>query len=244
MNFPNRIPREPRERFIRYYHDLHHLEKSQFSKLDVFTFTLQYTYAELGEAILDKCKNDNILKNLDLLIVCYWTHEFDPDYSCGAYFSDKYRLKGTSFDICDQGIMSPITALKIMQCYMKHSIKNALLLCFDQSAIPLCNDYQGVKPGKASSMGIYFQNTDPEECFIEINQVGFDDYKNTDEEYKISVNSELKKEEINCAEIFKPLLIKSNFLFNKKKKFLLKISDIESNQLGYIRGKILNGRYQ
>lgn len=242
-NLPDRPYREPRERFTRYYNDLSELEKCSYEYTG--QLTSQYNYAELGDVVLQRCEKEDILNGVHLLIACYWSHEFDPDYSFGAYFCEKYQIKAKMFDICDQGILSPIAAIKIIQCYMKESvIENALLLCFDQIAIPLPKNYEGVIPKKTSALGLYFQKIYSEDCLFEIERADFYDEKklvenNKYEDLYVNTNLELKNDSLNCAEIFYPIFINDKSIKNKK-KFLLDINDIESNNQGFICGKIFS----
>ncbi|NNM59138.1 MAG: hypothetical protein HKM04_04925 [Legionellales bacterium] len=149
----------PRDRFIRYYNDLADLEKQSRPTDEIYLTGDQYSYAELGDAILHRYKNDNVLNNLELLVICYWGHEFDPDYSFGAYLCDKYNIKAKNFDICDQSILSPVTAIQVIQSFFHNKqVSNALLVCFDQTTIPTAANYVGSKPEKSSVASVLFSN--------------------------------------------------------------------------------------
>ena len=101
----------------------------------------------------------------DLFVIAYWGHEFDPDGSFGAYFAHHYGIKATSFNVCDQGILSPITALQIILAYANsRRIRNAALLCFDQRSIPVENTFSGTLPAKNSARFLLFRPHQRESC--------------------------------------------------------------------------------
>ncbi len=146
----------PRKRFVRYYDDLFNLEGKQPPELSAYLQSGQYTYVELGDAILKLCRQD--LVNTELFVTAYWGHEFDPDKLFGAYFCHKYGIEIESFDVCDQGVLAPIIAIKIIQAYIQSgAIKQAVLVCFDQACIPVGDNFQGVFPSCASAIALVFK---------------------------------------------------------------------------------------
>jgi hypothetical protein len=156
---PVKPMRLPRERFLKFYQDLFALMKLNEPDIESFKRGDQYTYSELGDAILEKCEKDGILLNLNLLIFCYWAPEFDPDHSAGAYFCERYRISGKMMDVCDQGIIAAITGLKIIKAYFNQGlIKNALLICMNQTTIPMPkNEYLSLT-GNSSAIGLFMES--------------------------------------------------------------------------------------
>src|SRR5690606_35338791 len=108
---PSKEIREPRRRFVRYYNDLFDMEGIAKPELTSYLQTFQYSYSELGDAVFASCQCEHVVSEIDLFIIAYWGHEFDPDGSFGAYFAHKYNITARMFDICDQGILSPISAI-------------------------------------------------------------------------------------------------------------------------------------
>ena len=148
--------KQPRPRFIRYYEDLHQLEKMEPIDSNSYMTGAQLSYAELGDIILERCAKEEVLDVVDLMVVTHWSYEFDPDYACGAYFCHRYGLQCKTLDVCDQGILSPFTAFHLMKNYVEHdNITNALLLCLDQTTVPHSASYQGTLPELTSVLGVY-----------------------------------------------------------------------------------------
>ena len=238
-NLPDKYPKLiPRKRFIRYYADLYALEHGDEITPISYMAGSQYTYAELGKEVLSQCQKDSVFDNLDLMVVCYWSHEFDPDDFCGAYFCDLYNIYGKSFDICDQGLLSPITALCIIKSYFEFSyIKNALLVCFDQTAIPIGKNFSGVLPNKTSSMAMLIEKFISKDAKFKINSVNV---LTKSEKDQASVNKDsMIYTKYNCAEIFQPFFNNQFGELSKSKQFVLNVSDVASNDRGVISGEIL-----
>jgi len=126
-----------RERYVQYYKDLHNLYEKQLSP-ETFYEGPGYSFTELGTSVLDECEKDGELADIDLMVVVYWAHEFDPDHSsCGPYFAEKYQIKGQIFDVCDQGTISLCTGLMIIKQYLQsETYKKAILLALEQTSIP------------------------------------------------------------------------------------------------------------
>ncbi len=137
IHYETRTARMPRKRFITYYHDLY--ARQNKSLLDeTFLTGSQYSYVELGKGVLTKYAYDDLIKEIDLLIIVAWAHEFDPDYcSTGAYFTHQFQFKGKIFDIGDQGALGFFTALDVAKKYLQNSpARHALLLMMEQTSIP------------------------------------------------------------------------------------------------------------
>lgn len=154
---PTKLSTKPRDRFVRYYNDLYDLEKKVRPMPETYSLGGQYTHAELGEHILKYYKDRDLLKSIELLVIAYWSHEFDPDYSFGAYLCEKFGIQAKNFDICDQGILSPIIAMQVINCFISSNINKALLICFDQTTIPINDDYKGPMPTENSAFSIIFE---------------------------------------------------------------------------------------
>lgn len=134
----SRTQKIPRKRFVRYYNDLFNLEKLVGPEISTYLAESQYDFYSLGGSVLKLAQETEDFSKLDLFTVAYWGHEFDPDGSFGAYFSSQYNITSTTFDVCDQGILSVVTAIKSIMLYAKRGkIKNAALLCFDKRSIPV-----------------------------------------------------------------------------------------------------------
>ncbi|KVH72196.1 hypothetical protein WJ41_13770 [Burkholderia ubonensis] len=133
-----RLEIAPRERFVQYQRDLHRISGDHLSD-ETMTSGDQYTYTDLGDAVLKPMAEEGLLRGIDLVVFAYWTPEFDPDYSAfGPYFLDHYRLSAESFDVCDAGSLACATALSVLQPYMKSDtrVTNSLLLAMEQTTVP------------------------------------------------------------------------------------------------------------
>ncbi|HCT7987729.1 TPA: hypothetical protein OT855_004661 [Serratia liquefaciens] len=131
------LRRVPRDRFTIYQKDLHRIAQDVLSESTLLEGD-QYSYTELGDAVLRGVEDSSALDGVDLAMFCYWTPEFDPDYSAfGPYFMDRYKISGHSFDICDNGSLASATALIVADSYLKNgSAKKILLLGLEQNTIP------------------------------------------------------------------------------------------------------------
>lgn len=131
------LRRVPRERYTVYQKDLHRIAQDELTESTLLEGD-QYSYTELGDAVLGTIEGNTALADVDLAIFCYWTPEFDPDYSAfGPYFMDRYKIHGHSFDICDNGSLASATALTIADSYLQNgSAHKILLLGFEQNTIP------------------------------------------------------------------------------------------------------------
>ncbi len=136
-SLPKRESRLPRQRFIEYYRDLHHMHERDLSA-ETFLLGSQYSYAELGDALLGPLAMKGKLQDIDLLFIVTWAHEFDPDYAnVGAYFIDKYQLNCQVFDITDQGSLAFFTGLKLVEKFIQTSqLSSSLILGMEQTTIP------------------------------------------------------------------------------------------------------------
>jgi len=154
VQLPVRQPREPRERFVRYYRDLYSLHGKALSE-DAFLSGSQYSYSELGDCVLSTYFQDDVIKNIDLLCIVTWAHEFDPDYaSMGAYFAHHYQFDGKIFDVGDQGSIGFHTAIDLIKKYLEtSSLQCALVLLMEQTTIPGEKD-QSVLPIYNAAFGV------------------------------------------------------------------------------------------
>ncbi|MEW2738387.1 hypothetical protein [Providencia sp. PROV130] len=131
------LRRIPRDRFITYQKDLHRIAQDVLTELTLLEGD-QYSYTELGNAVLQDMEKEELLDGVDMAMFCYWTPEFDPDYSAfGPYFIDRYKIDGHSFDICDNGSLVSATALNVADSYLKNgTVQKILLLGMEQNTIP------------------------------------------------------------------------------------------------------------
>ena len=103
----------------------------------------QYSYVALGETVLIAASRNRVLKNLDLFVMACWWYAFDPDSSSGACVSHQFDIVTQMFNVCNQDILSPITAVHLMQTLMKgERVKKAAFL----PAIPTAQAFVGVFP--------------------------------------------------------------------------------------------------
>ena len=237
-SLPLRASRAPRERFIRYYNDLFDLEGIKRPEPEAYLHEGQYSYAELGDAVLTSCQRDNLFNELDLFVVAYWGHEFDPEGSFGAYFSKKYHIHTRMFDICDQGILAPITAIHVIQSFINAGIVNkAALLCFDQTSIPVEKNFSRVFPNRSSARVMIFESekTSNALCQIETASIFENEAANNmlpasnSDNFLITSDSEY----YSCAELFSPIFDEAKN-FHDPKNITLQIQDSESQKIGIL----------
>jgi len=140
---PKRQPRMPRARFVNYYRELFALRNE---KVDINTFMQgsQYSYTELGDAVLKQYVSHHNPHEIDLMLLVVWSHEFDPDYaSCTAYFSHQYHIDAEIVDVCDNGILGIYSAFHLLKKYIDRSNMNvALMLVLEQVSIPTKNQFK------------------------------------------------------------------------------------------------------
>jgi hypothetical protein len=153
--------KEPRARFVQYYKDLY---KHLGSELDeqVFQEGAQASYSALGELVLAECYEKKLLQRLDLLVAAYWAYEFDPDHaSCGAYLCHRYQLDCKLFDVCEQGTLSPFTAIKLIKSFMQtNSLENAMMLLMEQTTIPRNKSDGDLVPTMSGATAVLFQEAE------------------------------------------------------------------------------------
>lgn len=147
----------PRWRFMKYYIDLFNLYGKTLPE-SIFTEGSQYSYSELGEAVLDELDLQGKLKNLDIFVASYWANEFDPNHaSCGAYFSEKYQFQCKTFDVCEQGTLSAFTGIKIIHNYLaQDEINKAILVIMEQTTIPRIKEDHDLVPTQTGTVALLF----------------------------------------------------------------------------------------
>lgn len=132
------LRRQPRDRYATYQRDLHAIASEVLDENTLLEGD-QYSYTELGDAVLAPIAEAGKLNDIDLVVYAYWTPEFDPDYSAfGPYFLERYSIDGKSFDICDNGSLASATALHIVDRYVRNAstLRNVLVLGMEQITIP------------------------------------------------------------------------------------------------------------
>lgn len=150
--------KEPRARFVQYYQDLYKHLGSQLDE-SIFREGSQASYSALGHLVLAECHEKKLLQGLDLLVAAYWAYEFDPDHaSCGAYLCHQYQLDCKLFDVCEQGTLSPFTAIKLIKAFMQtNHLDSAMMLLMEQTTIPR-NKFDGdVIPAASGAAAVLFK---------------------------------------------------------------------------------------
>lgn len=133
----SRAKQTPRVRFTQYYDDLSKITMQPAVDPVSYLQGTQYSYVALLNSILPTIQAEGHLNDLELIVISFWSPEFDPDYACGAYLCHRYAFAGKIVDISDCGFLSPFIALSAIQNYMQYGgIKCALLLSVDQTTVP------------------------------------------------------------------------------------------------------------
>ncbi|WP_395375197.1 hypothetical protein [Marinicella sp. W31] len=133
--------KKPRDRYIEYQQDLYKIANATFDESTLLKGG-QYSYTELANDLLNDLDRKALGQDVDLMVVSYWTPEFDPDYSAlGPYLHNTLGLQCKSFDVCDCGSVCTLTALSVIRDYMlaDESINETLLVGLEQNTIPLPN---------------------------------------------------------------------------------------------------------
>lgn len=232
---PIRSAKSPRDRFVRYYNDLFDLEGIARPALDAYLNGNQYSYCELGDAVLSEASKDLDLSKLDCFVVAYWGHEFDPDGSFGAYFSTQYNIQSRMFDVCDQGVLSPITAIALIQAYANAGvIKNAALLCFDQNSIPLEENYSGSIPSRSSARVLFFNVNDSSHAKYKVisSEIEVASSNGVDEKNVIKIDE--SSSDFSASDIFNPIF-NADDVNSISREIGLRVLDSESEKQGFIR---------
>ena len=248
QQLPPKKQEQPRERFYRCYADLAKLENKDPVDEETYLSQMQYNYAELGDSVLKKFVEKNSFAEIDLFVVCYWSHEHDPVHACGAYFCNNYGIgnKTRTFDICDQGILSPLMALKIIASYFANKqAKNAVLLCVDQPTIPTAKNFCGYKPKKASALALLLESEQTVDTKLVVDSVDLvkpEKVFNFEEDNLIKIISQhtdhCKLTNLSCPEIFMDLLTESEP--NSAENYFWRVDDLESDLCAVVKGRFLN----
>jgi hypothetical protein len=232
-NFKNPIKKYPRSRYVEYYRDLHSLFNEPLAD-ESFWQGSQYSYAELGRSVLDQADKDDRLRDLDLMVIATWAYEFDPDYaSCGTHFAEHYKIKGLIFDVADQGVLSPVSAIQLIVRYLEtDEYKSALLLVMEQTCIPRGKKFEfSCFPEMTAAMAIRFDNQGISSCrrlrLIEVGSV-------TD--FKIQGVDKLPTINRAYPSCIRPFLDLNSALQSTRKKSFYKmlIKDVESKEERYL----------
>jgi len=144
--------KQPRARYVEYQEDLYKIANGAFDHRTL-TSGGQYSYTELADHLFETAGVNNLAEQTDLMVLSYWTPEFDPDYSAlGPYLHHKLQLNCTSFDVCDCGSLAPIVALSVIKDYLAGhpAILQALLVGLEQNTIPLPAPQMVPVPGISS----------------------------------------------------------------------------------------------
>jgi len=130
-------PIDVRERYKVYYRDLYSVYEGDLSEKTFYQGDM-LRFTEMAESILPEYFSALSKPDISLLIICYWTPEFDPDYSApGPYFVYKYGLSCNSFDVTDCGSLASSTALWLgSSMASSNPDKNIVVLGLEQTTIP------------------------------------------------------------------------------------------------------------
>lgn len=158
VDMPSAECKVPRDRFVNYYNNLYNLYKKTVSP-ETFLQGGQYSFAELGQTVLDICQQNGWLNNLDLLMSAHWAYDFDPDYSsCGSYFCHHYQLNCDLLEVCGQGTLASFTALHLLQ---KCPVKKSIVLVLEQTTTPRNLNDRAVIPTRNGGCALLLQHQLP-----------------------------------------------------------------------------------
>lgn len=157
LTLPERaLRRAPRDRYVTYQRDLHAISSEALDEETLLEGD-QYSYTDLGDAVLTSMADARMLENIDMVVYAYWTPEFDPDYSAfGPYFLERHDMKGKSFDVCDNGSLASATALHVVCRYAQNdpSLRNVLVLGMEQTTIPRSRSSGIPIPARSSACAV------------------------------------------------------------------------------------------
>jgi hypothetical protein len=229
MDMPFKSDSHPRDRFKQYYADLHAMEGINAPANDCYIKKNAYTYAELGESVLQKAAIEQDFSELDGFVVCYWGHEYDPQSTFGSYFASHFKIDCRMFDVCDQGILSLFTAVQIIWSYIKNKkAKKFALLCLDQAAIPVVEGFTGALPAAAASRLLIFSDEKGLSTKFEVLSCAIEPYS-PDES---AITLEPGANEYCTAKLFTPIF---NQQHTVSIPFKLTVKDSETNKQGSLK---------
>ncbi|PIZ04939.1 MAG: hypothetical protein COY58_01350 [Gammaproteobacteria bacterium CG_4_10_14_0_8_um_filter_38_16] len=139
---------EPRSDFIEYCNDLHRVSGGFFHP-SFLKNKAGFSFSELFDAlafyyptVLTDCRS------ADYSIVVHAAAEYDPLYShIHPYLAQQYAIHCDSVDIAEQGILSVVTALHLLNAFFESKkIHRAMILGFDQCCLPVTCHAQPILP--------------------------------------------------------------------------------------------------
>lgn len=216
------------------YKDLIKLENNNNIEMNIEA-KRPYTTIELCETILQACHDDGHLKNIDLFITVNWSHEYDPVIVGALYFLNKYKINPMCFNIFDQGVIAPLTAIKIIQAFMQYSkVKKALLLCYDSISSILSYRCKINRPTHNSARIILLNSKLTKDALYEVKKIDLIENPNRNTINKSDVreviNITAENEYYSCPELFTPLFSMKNE--SEKHQLALIVQDSISNAVG------------
>ena len=107
---PGPLRKQPRDYFTNFYADLLALKNRDLDHESLFLGD-QLNFSELGDLLFQDLDLQKVLKEAQLLTCAFWSHEFDQDHACGAYFVEKYQLSAKVTDLTDCGNLSPFLGM-------------------------------------------------------------------------------------------------------------------------------------
>lgn len=166
---PLRAPIEARERYKRYYRDLHSRYNMPLEEKTFLTGS-QYTFHDLSYPIFDILNKEGFLNKIDLMAAAFWSHEFDPIYAAiGPHLAHHYHFNCPMFDIVDQGSISPLTALSLIKQYQLNAAsETALCFSLDQTTIPRSSLKSHVMPTRTAAGALILSISCPSTAALQI----------------------------------------------------------------------------
>jgi hypothetical protein len=149
LSYPDRIYQEPKSDYVPYFYELH---KHAGGFLDHALLYKKngYSFAELMDiSIQSNKKLLSLLEHADVCVLMHATYEYDANYAnIGSYLKDHYAIKADLFDMAGQGGCDFIPALHFISAiFAQSTMQNALIIGFEQRALPLRLNVDQLLPG-------------------------------------------------------------------------------------------------
>jgi hypothetical protein len=109
----------PKQRAVEFEEDLfEHAGKTL--NWDTVTTGTRHSYTDLGTPLLEALTKNEQLHPQSMLVLSYWTPEYNPEYSAfGPYFLHRFLPGGSVADVCDRGSLTGYAALKIALSHVR-----------------------------------------------------------------------------------------------------------------------------
>ncbi|MDX1900946.1 MAG: hypothetical protein SFW66_02950 [Gammaproteobacteria bacterium] len=227
--------KKPRKRFMDYYQDLFFL-RNQAVNHESFYIGGQYSYTELADAVLVQYQTMHDPKELQLIALVIWSHEFDPDYaSCTAYIAHAYGIQVETMDFCDNGLLGLHVSLYTLQKYMQRKeIQVAILLVLEQTTIPHGSDRAKYYPKHNFACAIRMKSV--QQSHIQSGDVIVERSEILHEQSTLLLQSAEIYQNVSNKEGYYPAVNMIHQWIQKKNLSTLSLfqKDCESNSVGYL----------